>query len=192
MYHRVANSEFDPWKLCVSEENFHAQLVAITKAATTMGISDYVEANKAGYPLPKRIAVVTFDDGYVDNLHTALPLLARHKVPATFYITTGYVGSPREFWWDWLETLLIVPNELPAVLELHLPDCKREWKLGDARIYNHFARAADWDVNPWSAPVGTRLNFFYDVWKTLWPLQDKFRWSVLQDIADWSGHPEPT
>jgi len=64
--------------------------------------------------LPRNAVVVTFDDGYADNLTHALPLLERFDVPATFFITTGYVGSGREFWWDALERLLESGAEMQA------------------------------------------------------------------------------
>ena len=44
--------------------------------------------------------VVTFDDGYRDNLRVAAPLLLKHGVPATFFIATGHVDSGRPFPWD--------------------------------------------------------------------------------------------
>jgi len=34
---------------------------------------------------------ITFDDGHVDNYEFALPLLVEHRMPATFYVTTGYI-----------------------------------------------------------------------------------------------------
>jgi peptidoglycan/xylan/chitin deacetylase (PgdA/CDA1 family) len=43
------------------------------------------------------LAVVTFDDGYADNHHVALPVLARLRIPATFFVATGYVGTGRRF-----------------------------------------------------------------------------------------------
>lgn len=42
---------------------------------------------------------LTFDDGYLDNLLDALPLLERHEIPATVFIATGLVDSGTP-WWD--------------------------------------------------------------------------------------------
>lgn len=46
-----------------------------------------------------KYACVTFDDGYFNNLR-ALPILEEYGVPATFYISTGYVERRESFWWD--------------------------------------------------------------------------------------------
>jgi hypothetical protein len=42
---------------------------------------------------PPQSVLVTFDDGYRDNLTNALPLLVRYGIRATFFIATGYVGG---------------------------------------------------------------------------------------------------
>jgi peptidoglycan/xylan/chitin deacetylase (PgdA/CDA1 family) len=45
--------------------------------------------------LRTRTACITFDDGYLDNFTTALPILRRHAVPASFFIATGYLNGGR-------------------------------------------------------------------------------------------------
>jgi len=50
-------------------------------------------------PLPSRTVVITFDDGYRNNYTHAFPLLAERGLPATFFVTTGYVESAEPFPW---------------------------------------------------------------------------------------------
>jgi hypothetical protein len=51
----------------------------------------------AARSLPARAVCVTFDDGYADNAEVALPILRKHRVPATFFIATGYLDGGRMF-----------------------------------------------------------------------------------------------
>lgn len=44
-------------------------------------------------------AVITFDDGYFNNVH-ALGVLEEFDVPATFFISTKHVEAQKSFWWD--------------------------------------------------------------------------------------------
>ncbi len=43
--------------------------------------------------LPARAAAITFDDGYADNYHVALPILKKHGLTATFFIATGFLDG---------------------------------------------------------------------------------------------------
>lgn len=45
--------------------------------------------------LPARAAAISFDDGYADNYHHALPVLRHHRVPATFFVSTGFLDGGR-------------------------------------------------------------------------------------------------
>ena len=45
--------------------------------------------------LPKRALAITFDDGYADNAEVALPILKRHGLAASFFVSTGFLDGGR-------------------------------------------------------------------------------------------------
>ena len=120
MYHRVASDLVDPWRLCVSPTNFGAQLEVLADRYRVVTLRELVAARGSTGERPS--VAITFDDGYADNLHAAAPLLVRQGLPATFFLTSGTLGSEREFWWDELDQLLLQPGALPAHLDLALGD----------------------------------------------------------------------
>ena len=108
LYHRIAELKQDPWGLAVQPKNFGEQLQVIRKAGATR-LSDAKPS--ALRPLaPEPSVAVTFDDGYSDNFHYALPLLEKFEVPATFFITTSYIGKHVPFWWDELQSVILGAN----------------------------------------------------------------------------------
>lgn len=54
----------------------------------------------------RRFAVLTFDDGYRDNLEYAAPILRRHRAPYAIYVTTGFVERTARLWWLELEAAI--------------------------------------------------------------------------------------
>ncbi len=86
-------------------------------------------------PAPRRrrdVVAVTFDDGYADNHHVAMPILSALKVPASFFVATGYIGTARRFPHDRLYATLTelarrgVPAEragLPPAVQQLLTAC---------------------------------------------------------------------
>ena len=53
----------------------------------------------AGLPSGSRCAMLTFDDGYFNNV-LALDVLDEFQVPAAFFISSGHVLQGKCFWWD--------------------------------------------------------------------------------------------
>lgn len=60
--------------------------------------------------LPPRAVSITFDDGYRDNHDLALPLLKRHGLTATFYVTSGYLNGGMIFHDVLVETIRHAPT----------------------------------------------------------------------------------
>ncbi len=109
LYHRVADTPTDPYLLRVRTKNFAEQMDVLKRRGGVLPLRDLAARHREGR-LPHGAVAITFDDGYVDNLRTAKPMLAKRGLPATVFMTAGSVGREREFWWDELERLLLLPG----------------------------------------------------------------------------------
>jgi peptidoglycan/xylan/chitin deacetylase (PgdA/CDA1 family) len=83
----------------VERSAFETQMGFLASAFRCLPLSDVVAALARGRALPERVAVVTFDDGYRNNLTEAGPILKRHRIPATIFLATGYIGGGVRMIW---------------------------------------------------------------------------------------------
>ncbi len=191
MYHRVTELPNDPYLLAVTPKHFAEQLEVIRRYGVPMPLRQMVEALQNG-KVPKRAVVVTFDDGYADNLHQAKPLLERYEIPATVFVTAGQVGSRREFWWDDLDRVLLQPGTLPARLRLAMKGRPCDWELGKARTYTEkdYQQHRDWHVERQDDP-SSRHRLFRRLYAELSALVGGDRQTVMDELLVWAG-AEPT
>jgi len=115
MYHRISRARYDPWRLSVTPEHFEEHLTQLSRANVVPLTS-----------LPKTPGgiAITFDDGYRDNLDTALPLLTKYGLPATVFVATDALCG-REFWWDRVEHALLASLYTPRRRLKDLPIFQR-------------------------------------------------------------------
>ncbi len=152
MYHRVTDLPNDPYLLAVKPKHFAEQMEVIRRHCIPMRLQDLVDALHGG-KVPNRAIVVTFDDGYADNLDHAKPLLERYEIPATVFVTAGHLATRREFWWDVMDRALLQPGTLPARLRLTINRTAYEWELGEGIPYTveNYQRDRDWHIERPSA-----------------------------------------
>jgi peptidoglycan/xylan/chitin deacetylase (PgdA/CDA1 family) len=124
LYHRVSDLKQDPQLLAVSENNFREHLQLIKNSYQILNLGDDWSCSC------EPSVVITFDDGYADNYLNALPILEESEVHATFFISTGYVNSNVEFWWDELERIILLQGNLPTSFELETDFTRRIWHIG--------------------------------------------------------------
>ncbi|ALC15485.1 polysaccharide deacetylase [Desulfuromonas soudanensis] len=116
LFHRVTVLSSDPERLAVSPDNFRRQMGFLKERFRLVRLEEDWSA------LSEPAVAVTFDDGYADNVLEALPILEDVGVPATFFISTGHMGTDKEFWWDRMERILLRGVNLPAAFTL--VDCR--------------------------------------------------------------------
>ncbi|NER47748.1 MAG: polysaccharide deacetylase family protein [Symploca sp. SIO1A3] len=185
MYHRVAEKDVDPWSLCVTPEHFAQHLEAIKKHAHPISLRELAQAHQEG-KVPQGSVAITFDDGYANNLHQAKPLLERYGVPGTVFVSSGYLNSHREFWWDELDRVLLQPGRLPEKLSLNINGSAHQWELGAAVDYSEEEHQRDYARQAWAAQPGTRLFFYHSVWQLLQPLPEQHRYQAMDEILTWA------
>ena len=186
IYHRVADVVSDPQLLCVSKTHFAEHLEYLQRYYHPMSLQDLMQDISTG-KVPRYRVVVTFDDGYADNLWNATPLLERYNVPATVFVTTSYVGQNQEFWWDELERLLLLPEKLPEKLALDVHGELHKWDLHGSE------EQKAWN-DRWDVTMGFRPSQRHEVYKDLHPLlrhlEYEKRQQLLIELARWAGVPK--
>lgn len=129
MYHRVDDlPEYD--QLTVSTRRFREQMRILSASYRVIPMSLALQELALGCPI-RNTVVITFDDGYRDNLVNALPVIRELKLPATVFVTTGFAngtthhpryedGQGLHMSWRELRQWLHVPgNELGAHSRTH-------------------------------------------------------------------------
>jgi peptidoglycan/xylan/chitin deacetylase (PgdA/CDA1 family) len=110
MYHRVLPRErlaesFSAESISVTPETFRRQMRLLSRLTSPLSVADLERAMSTGQ-FPKRACVVTFDDGWYDNLDYALPILAEFRIPAVIFLAVDYIGTGQCFWQERLSRLL--------------------------------------------------------------------------------------
>jgi len=108
-YHRIGDEDsslFDPNVFSCTAELFEQHVEFYNQAFTVISIEQLITKIEANEKIEKKYAIITFDDGYIDNYDIAFPILKKHKTPAAFYIATDYVDEPHIPWWDEIAWLI--------------------------------------------------------------------------------------
>ena len=197
LYHRVASPDCDPQQLCVSPDNFTAQLRVLKQIACPLPLAELVtqaasqNGNGNGHSIGSNTSpavAVTFDDGYADNFHAAQPILAEHGIPALVFIAAGYVDAGREFWWDELEQLLLQPGVLPQELSLAALDGARSYHLDGAARYDEadLVRHRAWSISQPTDPT-PRHALYRVLCDRLRRMTVASREQSLDELFRWAG-----
>jgi peptidoglycan/xylan/chitin deacetylase (PgdA/CDA1 family) len=164
-YHRVTVLKSDFHSLAVSPVNFRAHMQYLKRSFNIVRFEEDWSAAK------KPAVAVTFDDGYADNALEALTIIEEEGVPATFFISTGNIGSRREFWWDELERLVLGESNYPLRFQLNDPEYGKTWPTETYR---------------------GRRSMYCDLHQSAKRIKTEQRAGWLEQIREWAGLNEVT
>jgi len=90
-YHRI---DAEQHRSCVAPEAFAEQMRLLRREHWNVVSLDQIADHLAtGRPFAERTIAVTLDDGFADNYTAGFPVLARETIPATIFLTAGYIGT---------------------------------------------------------------------------------------------------
>lgn len=111
-YHRVADDLATPWT--ISNRMFARQIAWLKSHFEMVSLEEVQHRIRRGANQQPCVSI-TFDDGYADNCHAAVPLLIKERIPCTYFVTLGNLLEGRPFGHDLALGHALAPNTLDQV-----------------------------------------------------------------------------
>jgi peptidoglycan/xylan/chitin deacetylase (PgdA/CDA1 family) len=99
-YHHIGTKIDDYLLYRIKTSDFQQQMRYLKQTHEIISFETLHQAFAGKKSLPRRAAIITFDDGYKDNYTEAYPILKKNNIPATIFLTTGPIETNAIFWWN--------------------------------------------------------------------------------------------
>ena len=115
-------------------DDFRTEIIALKNQSNIIPLRELVSLLKSQKSLPPNSVAITFDDSFKSIYTCAFPLLKQYDLPATFFITTGFVETSRYYWVDLVEHSINLTSKSNLTLPLNghdvtFPICSPEEKI---------------------------------------------------------------
>lgn len=98
----------------IDVNEFTKQISYLSSKFEVVTMMDVEKYARGGGSLPSNCVAITFDDGFLNNLKIAHPVLERFGVPATLYVSTNFISNSSLIWTDELERMILEsPTDTP-------------------------------------------------------------------------------
>lgn len=104
LYHKISQNEINELTVTVSEFENHLKFLK-KNSYNPITLTELIENIYSDIPLPENPVMITFDDGYKNNIEFALPLLKKYDCKASIFLPVAFIGKTN-LWDDGNEKLL--------------------------------------------------------------------------------------
>ncbi len=103
MFHRTLRRDDPRWAACdpdytLADDLFERSIAFFKRHYRVVPLDAVLRARRDGTRLPPHALLITFDDGWLDNVDYALPALRRAGLPAVMFVAADAVGARQPFW----------------------------------------------------------------------------------------------
>ncbi|MBE2256755.1 MAG: polysaccharide deacetylase family protein [Ignavibacteria bacterium] len=104
LYHKISQSENN--ELTVTNSEFENQIKYLKENSyNPITLTELIDNIYSDIPLPENPVLITFDDGYKNNIEFALPVLKKYNFKASIFLPVSFIGKTN-LWDDGNEKLL--------------------------------------------------------------------------------------
>ena len=107
LFHGVIEKQTHPIRNYTSKhilkDDFTSYISALSQHGTPISMDQILDHHQRAKALPPRSFAITFDDGFENNLEVAAPILTDYGVPATIYVSSGFIEQNSMSWVDRIE-----------------------------------------------------------------------------------------
>lgn len=198
-YHRVIDGGpefgFDEGLRSATPDDFARQMEWVASRFTVVSLDEFREIVSGMRRCPRNPLLITFDDGYADNVEHALPVLVRLGLPAVVFVATDAIDQRGIHWWDALSSF--IHRAPPGEVEIPLLGVRslatqrdragviRDLRVAMKRVDGQRRHDA---VRSLAAAVGLTKEGSYDVMMT-WDQARKLVRAGVECQPHTAGHP---
>lgn len=159
-YHRV-NDDGDPFYPATPTRVFEEEIRFVAKHYRVVSLTEL--ENHLDRNSPEPVVAITFDDGYQDNYHNALPILRRYNLPATIFLATGSLDSRQPLWFEQISGAFKRTESECIELDIDIP--RRLWTRSvaerleaNSQVFGLLRGLADAERRQWVPAILDRLS----------------------------------
>jgi len=122
-YHRIGDARRDSFYspiISATPNTLRAQVLQLRRRFRLIGLEELLELADRDFQVTEPTVILTFDDGYRDNLDLAFPVLQELGAPALFAPTTAFLDQQCLAWWD--HVAYVLRNTQRERLSLDVPE----------------------------------------------------------------------
>ncbi|MEW6126324.1 MAG: polysaccharide deacetylase family protein [Acidobacteriota bacterium] len=181
-YHRLGKADV----LTRAPEQFSEDLNYLKQHYDCISLRELCQRLQSKQAFRRRAVVITFDDGYRDNYLLAAPMLKKAGITATFFVSTGYMGTERDFLHDLRDEKEVSekPLRFPKLTWDDLREMEREgFEIGSHTV-NHTNMGKTDKVSIEREIVGSLAMLNCELNER--PRAFSFPWGKPDDISDYA------
>lgn len=153
-YHMV---NYDEEIYSISPDEFDQQMQYLeANGYTAISLSELFAARDGKQKLPDKPIIITFDDGYADNLTTALPIMEKHGLKGTVFVISGSVGQETYLTWEQIKEMQARHTEIGSHTANHvdlntltLAERENEVKISKETLEQHLQTPIEFLAYPY-------------------------------------------